>query len=49
MGGARAGGAPLDPPLKGIVIDYKNAFRSIAQLPLTNRKSDTYNLTLEWS
>ena len=30
------------------LIIYKNAFQSKAHLPLANRQSNTYNLTLEW-
>ena len=31
-----------------ILVNNKNAFQSEAHLPLANRKSNTYNLTLEW-
>ena len=31
-----------------ILILNKNTFQSKAHLPLANRRSDTYNLTLEW-
>ena len=35
--------------LSAIKIEWnKNAFQSKAHLPLTDRKSNTYNLTLEW-